>query len=67
MPNKQRNFSLWKKYKIVNQINSGTNVLKLTKELKISRSSMQTILRNKNKIICEFESGHKTGIKRKHQ
>ena len=48
--------------KIVSQINS---VPKLAKEIEIPRSSVQTTLQNKDKIICKFKSGHKAGIKRK--
>ena len=55
MPNKRRNFGLWKKYEI----------LRKKCELEIPSLSVQTILQNRGKIICEFESGCEAGMKRK--
>ena len=68
MPIKRRNFPLWKKYEIVIRFNSGKtkNLSQLVKEFEIPRSSSQTILNNKDKVISEFEAGRNAEIKRKH-
>ena len=64
---KRRNFPLWKKYEIVSRFNSGKikNVSQLAKEYEIPRSSLQTILSNKNKVISEFEAGRNAEMKKK--
>ena len=70
MSNKRTLLPLWKKYDIVNEVNrrNDTPVSMLAKELKISRISSITILKNKEKIIEDFEAGcsSKTKRKRKH-
>ena len=67
MPNKRRNFTLWKKYEILTRFNSGKtkNLSQLAKEFEISRSSSKTILNNKDRVISEFEAGRNAEIKRK--
>ena len=64
---KRRNFLLWKKYEIVSRFNSGKikNVSQLAKEYEIPRSSLQTILSNKDKVISEFEAGRNAEMKKK--
>ena len=64
---KRRNFPLWKKYEIVSRFNSGKvkNVSQLAKEYEIPRSSLQTILSNKDKVISEFEAGRNAEMKKK--
>ena len=58
------------KYDIVNEVNrkNDTPVSMLAKELEISKTSLTTILKNKEKIIEDFEAGcsSKTKRKRKH-
>ena len=70
MSNKRTSLPLWKKYDIVNEVNrrNDTPVSMLAKELEISRTSLITILKNKEKIIEDFEAGcsSKTKRKRKH-
>ena len=70
MSNKRASLPLWKKYDIVNEVNRRNDkpVSMLTKELEISRASLITILKNKEKIIKNFEAGcsSKTKRKRKH-
>ena len=67
---KRTSLPLWKKYDIVNEVNrrNDTPVSMLAKELEISRASLITILKNKKKIIEDFEAGcsSKTKRKRKH-
>ena len=48
----------WKKYDIVNEVNrrNDTLVSMLAKELEILRTSVITILKNKEKIIEDFEA-----------
>ena len=70
MSNKRTSSPLWKKYDIGNEVNrrNDTTVSMLAKELEISRTSLITILKNKEKIIEDFEAGcsSKTKWKRKH-
>ena len=70
MSNKRTSLPLWKKYNIVNEVNrrNDTPVSMLAKELEISSTSLITILKNKEKIIEDFEVGcsSKTKRKRKH-
>ena len=70
MSNKRTSLSVWKKYEIVEEVNRRTDtpVSMLAKELEISRTSLITILKNKEKIIEEFEAGcsSETKQKRKH-
>ena len=70
MSNKRTSLPLWKKYDIVNEVNrrNDTPVSMLAKELEISRTSLITILKNKEKIIEDFEAScsSKTKRKRKH-
>ena len=56
-----------KKYDIVNEVNrrNDTPVSMLAKELEISKTSLVTILKNKEKIIEEFEAGCSSKTKRK--
>ena len=56
-----------KKYDIVNEINRkiDTPVSMLAKELEISRTSLITILKNKEKIIEDFEADCSSTTKRK--
>ena len=65
MSNKRTSLQLWKKYDIVNEVNrrNDTPVSMLAKELEILRTSLITILKNKEKIIEDFEAG--CGSKRK--
>ena len=50
-----------KKYDIVNEVNrrNDTPVSMLAKELEISKTSLMTILKNKQKIIEDFEAAAK--------
>ena len=70
MSNKKTSLPLWKKYDIVNEVNrrNDTAVSMFAKELEISRTSLITILKNKEKIFEDFEAGcsSKTKRKRKH-
>ena len=69
MSNKRTSLPLWKKYDIVNEVNrNDTPVSMLAKELEILRTSLITILKNKEKIIEDFEAScsSKTKRKRKH-
>ena len=70
MSNKRTSLPLWKKYDIVNELNrrNNTPVSMLAKELEILRTSLITILKNKEKIIEDYEAGcsSKTKRKRKH-
>ena len=67
---KRTSLLLWKKYGIVNEVNrrNDTPVSMLAKGIEISRTSLITILKNKEKIIEDFEAGccSKTKQKRKH-
>ena len=67
MSNKRTSLPLWKKYDIVNEVNrrNDTPVSMLAKELEISRTSLITILKNKEKIIEDFEAGCSSRTKRK--
>ena len=67
MSNKITSLPLWKKYDIVNEVNRRNDTM-LAKELEILRTSLITILKNKEKIIKDFEAGcsSKTKRKRKH-
>ena len=57
MSNKRTSLPLWKKYDIVNEVNrNDTPLSMLVKELEISRTSLITILKNKEKIIEDFEA-----------
>ena len=62
--------TLWKKYDMVNEVNrrNDTPLSILDKELEISRTSLITILKNKEKIIEDFAAScsSKTKRKRKH-
>ena len=66
MSNKRTSLPLWKNYE-VNKRND-TPVSMLAKELEISKTSLIIILKNKEKIIEDFEAGcsSKTKRKRKH-
>ena len=70
MSTKRTSLALWKKYDIVNEVNrrNNTPVSMLAKELEILRTSLITILKNKEKRIEDFEAGcsSKTKRKRKH-
>ena len=67
MSNKRTSLPLWKKYDIVNEVNrrNDTPMSMLAKELEISRTSLITILKNKEKIIEDFEAGCSSKTKRK--
>ena len=67
MSNIRTSLPLWKKYDIVNEVNrrNDTPVSMLSKELEISRTSLITILKNKEKIIEDFEAGCSSKTKRK--
>ena len=70
MSNKKTSLLLWKKYDIIKEVNrrNDTAVSMLAKKLEISKTSLITILKNKEKIIKDFEAGcsSKTKWKRKH-
>ena len=70
MSNKRTSLPLQKKYDIANEVNRRNDmpVSMLAKELEISRTSLITILKNKKKIIEDFEAdcSSKTKRKRKH-
>ena len=70
MSYRKTSLPLWKKYEIVNEVNrrNDTPVSMLAKDLEISRTFLITILKNKEKIIEDFEAGYssKTKRKRKH-
>ena len=53
MSNKRISLPLWKKYDIVNEVNrrNDTPVSMLAKKLEILRTSLITILKNKEKIL----------------
>ena len=67
---KRTSLPLWKNYDIVNELNRRNDapVSMLAEELEILRTSLVTILKNKEKIIEDFEAGcsSKTKRKRKH-
>ena len=67
MSNKKTSLPLWKKYDIVNEVNrrNDTPVSMLAKELEISRTFLIAILKNKEKIIEDFEAGYSSKAKRK--
>ena len=67
MSNKRTSLPLWKKYEIFNEVNrrNDTPVSMLAKELEISRTSLITILKNKKKIIEDFEASCSSNTKRK--
>ena len=67
MSKKRTSLPLWKKYDIVIEVNrkNDTLVSMLPKELEISRTSLITILKNKEKIIEDFEAGCSNKTKRK--
>ena len=67
MSNKRISLLLWKKYDIVNEVNrrNATPVSMLAKKLEILRTSLITILKNKEKIIKDFEAGYSSKSKRK--
>ena len=67
MSDKRTSLPLWKKYDIVNEVNRRNDmpVSMLAKELEISRTSLVTILKNKEKVIEDFEAGCSTKTKRK--
>ena len=69
MSNKRTSLPLWKKYDIINEVNrrNDTAVSMLAKKLKISRTSLITILKNKEKIIKDFEAGCSSKTKWKHK
>ena len=58
---RNRSLPLWKKFEIVSKFNNGnaTNVTKLAKEFDIPRQTLQLILKNKEKIISEYEASRK--------
>ena len=70
MSNKRTSLPLWKKYDIVNEVNRRNDapVSMLAKKLEILRTSLITILKNKEKLIKDFEAScsSKTKRKRKH-
>ena len=57
----------WEKFDIVSKFNNGnaTNVTKLAKEFEIPGQTLQSILKNKEKIIAEYEAGRNSEKKRK--
>ena len=67
---KRTSLPLWKNYDIVNEVNRRNDapVSMLAEELEILRTSLITILKNKEKIIEDVETGcsSKTKRKRKH-
>ena len=67
MLSKRKSFSLWKKFENVSKFNNGnaTNVTKLAKEFEIPRQTLESILKNKEKIISEYEAGRNSETKRK--
>ena len=67
MSNKKTSLSLWKKYDLIHEVNRRNDmpVSMLAKELEISRTSLITILKNKEKIIEDFEAGCSSKTKRK--
>ena len=67
MSKKRTSLPLWKKYDIINEVNrkNHKSMSMLAKELEISRTSLLTILKNKEKIIEDFEAGCSTKAKRK--
>ena len=69
MSNKRTLLPLWKKYDIVNNVNrrNDTPASMLAKELGISITSLITILKDKEKIIKDFEEGCNSKTKRKRQ
>ena len=71
MSSKRKSLPPWKKFEIVSKFNNGnaTNVTKLAKEFEIPRQTFQSILKNKEKIISEYEArrNSKTKRKRKHK
>ena len=67
MSSKRKSLALWKKFEIASKFNNGnaTNVTKLAKEFEIPRQTLQPILKNKEKIISEYEAGCNSETKRK--
>ena len=67
MTSKRKSLPLWKKFKIVIMLNNGnaTIVAKLAKEFKLPRQTLQSALKNKEKIISEYEAGRDSETKRK--
>ena len=66
MSNKRTSLPLWKKYDIVNKVNRRNDapVLMLAKKLEILRTSLITILKNKEKLIEDFEASCSSKMKR---
>ena len=69
MSNKRTSLLLQEKYDIVNEVNRRNDmpVSMLAKELEIFKTSLITILKNKEKIIKDFEAGCSSKMKRKHK
>ena len=67
MSNKRTSLLLWKKYDIINEVNRRNDmpVSMLAKELEISKTSLITILKNKEKIIEDFEASCSSKTKHK--
>ena len=67
MLSKRKSLPLWKKFKIVSKFNNGNamNVTKVAKEFEIPRQTLQSILKNKETIISEYEAGCNSKTKRK--
>ena len=66
MSSKRKSLPLWRKFEIVSKFNNknATNVTKLAKEFEIPRQTLQSILKNKEKIIFEYEAGRNSETKR---
>ena len=66
MSSKKTNLPLWK-YDIVSQFKrgNGTTVAKLARDFEISRTTLILILKNRDKIISDFEAGRSSETKRK--
>ena len=67
MSRKRKSLPLWKKFEIVSKFNNrnATNVTKLAKEFEITRQTLESILKNKKKIISKYEAGRNSETKRK--
>ena len=67
MSSKRTNLPLRKKYDVVSQFKNGngTAVAKLAKDFEISRTTLISILKNKDKTISDFDAGRSRETKRK--
>ena len=59
MSSKRTNVPLWKNYDVVSQFKSGNNttVAKLARDFEISRTTLISISKNKDKVISDFKAG----------